>query len=80
MEQMAIATLIVGVIIFLVGIGGQIMVGRRFAQTSAAGDRRSVRIVVLLAAIVIGLWLVIASGVHLLHAHATAHPAVESGS
>jgi hypothetical protein len=77
---MAIVTLIVGLVIFLVGIGGQIVVGRRFAQTSAAGDRRSVRIVVLLAAIVIGLWLVIASGVHLLHAHATAHAAAADSS
>jgi hypothetical protein len=77
---MAIVALIVGVIIFLVGIGGQIVVGRRFAKTSSEGDRRSVKIVVLLAAIVIGAWLVIASGVHLLHAHATAHTAASSGS
>jgi uncharacterized membrane protein YedE/YeeE len=53
---MAIVALIVGVIIFLVGIGGQIVVGRRFAKTSSEGDRRSVKIVLLLAAIVIGAW------------------------
>ena len=77
---MAIVTLIVGVLIFLVGIGGQVAVGRRFAKTSSEGDRRSVRIVLLLAAIVVGAWLVIASGVHIRHAHATAHPSTSSGS
>ncbi len=77
---MAIVTLIVGALIFLIGVGGQIVVGRRFAKASAEEDRRSVRIVLLLAAIIIGAWLVIASGVHLLHAHATAHTAATSGS
>jgi hypothetical protein len=76
---MAIITLVVGLLIFLIGIGGQVVVGRRFARASSEGDRRSVRIVLLLAAIVIGGWLAIASGVHILHAHATAH-AASSGS
>ncbi len=77
---MAIATLIVGILIFCVGVGGQVLVGRRFAKTSSEGDRQSVRIVLLLAAIVIGAWLAIASGVHLLHAHATAHASSANGS
>jgi hypothetical protein len=74
-NNMAIVPLIVGLVIFLIGIGGQVMVGRRFAKTSSAGDRRSVRIVLLLAALIIGAWLVIASGVHLLHSHAATHAA-----
>ena len=71
---MAIVTLIVGAVLFIVGIGGQVAVGRRFAKRSAPGDRRSARIAWTLAALVIGAWMVIASGATLLHAHAHAHP------
>lgn len=77
---MAIVILVVGAVLFIIGITGQVMVGRRFAKTSAPDDRRSVRIVLTLAAIIIGIWLVIASGVSILHGHAHAHPAATSAS
>ena len=69
---LAIIVFVVGVAMFGIGIGGQVMLGRRRARTSNPGDRASARIVLTLAAIVVGAWMVIASGVAILHSHANA--------
>ena len=66
---MATLVLIIGVVVFGIGISGQIGLWRRVARKSSAGDRRGARIVITLAAIIIGAWLVIASTAHLLHSH-----------
>ena len=58
---MATLVLVIGVLIFLVGIGGQFAVGRRFSKQSHAGDRKGLRLVLTLAAIVVGAWMVIIS-------------------
>lgn len=69
----AILTLVVGLALFLTGVIGQI--ASRRARTARKPDfhpqdRQGARIVLVLAAIVIGGWMTIASAVTLLHAHA----------
>ena len=64
---MATLTLIIGVSIFLVGIFGQALIGRRFRKQTSVGDRRGARLILTLAAVIIGAWLVIASAAALLH-------------
>ncbi len=70
---MAIFILILGAIVFFIGIAGQLAIGRHFNKQVQPGDRRGARLVLTLAAIIIGAWLVIASASALLHAHAHAH-------
>ena len=70
---MAILVLVIGVLVFGIGIVGQFILGKRHRHTLQAGDRKSVRIVLTLAAIIIGAWLVIASASHVLHDHAHTH-------
>jgi uncharacterized membrane protein YraQ (UPF0718 family) len=70
----AIATLVVGLVLFLIGVIGQITSRRARAvatQTPSAHpqDRQGANIVLILAAIVIGAFLSIASIVTLLQAH-----------
>ncbi len=67
---MATLVLVIGVVMFGIGSAGQLRIGQRFSKTPAPGDRRSARIVLTLAAIIIGAWLVIASASALLHSHA----------
>jgi hypothetical protein len=67
---MATLVLIIGVVLFGIGIAGQLRIGQRFSKTPASGDRRSARLVLTLAAIIIGAWMVIASASALLHSHA----------
>jgi uncharacterized membrane protein YiaA len=70
----AIVTLTIGTIVFLIGIWGQIRL-RSGKPLAPAGDRKSFNLVVTVGSIVIGLWLLIISAVHLLHLH---HPAIHS--
>ncbi len=77
---MAIVILIVGVVVFGIGIVGQVNLGRRRSQSSNAGDRRSARLVLTLAALIIGAWMAIASSVALLHSHAHSHASTQSAS
>ena len=67
---MAILILILGTAMFFIGIAGQFNLGKRFRKQTHAGDRRGARLVLTLAAIVIGAWLVIISASALLHSHA----------
>ncbi len=66
---LAILVLVIGTLLFGIGIAGQIGLGRRRARASNPGDRASARIVLTLAAIIVGAWMVIASAAALLHAH-----------
>ncbi len=66
---LAILVLVIGTLLFAVGIAGQVALGRRRARSANAGDRASARIVLTLAAIIVGAWMVIASAAALLHAH-----------
>jgi len=74
----AIATLVVGGLIFAIGIIGQVFVGRRFSKTSSPGDKRSTRLVLRLAALIIGAWLVIIAAVAILHSHSHVQHALHS--
>ncbi len=77
---MATLVLIVGVIIFGIGIAGQVVVGRRYAKASHPGDRKGARVVLTIAGIIIGAWMVIASVAFLLHSHARAQQATRTSS
>ncbi len=70
---MAILVLVIGVIVFGIGIVGQFVLGKRHRHAIQGGDRRSIHLVLTLAAIIVGAWLVIASVSHVLHDHARAH-------
>ena len=73
---MATLVLIVGAAMFFIGIAGQIGIGKRFSKQSSAGDRRGRRLVLTLAALIIGAWLVIISASSLLkHRCVTQHQA-----
>ncbi|RRA49798.1 hypothetical protein [Acidipila sp. EB88] len=68
---LAIIVFIVGVALFGIGIVGQIGLGRRKSRgPSPTGDRAGARLVLTLAAIIVGAWMVIASASAILHAHA----------
>ena len=69
---MATLVLIIGLVMFVIGIAGQFNLGQRFSKNHQPGDRRGARLVLTLAALIIGAWLVIASASSLLHAHAHA--------
>ncbi len=65
---MAIATLIVGILLFAVGVFGQSMTRAR-KPVAHRQDRRGFQIVVTVGSIVVGAWLLIISTVHILHSH-----------
>lgn len=69
---MAIFILIVGVIVFGIGIAGQLFVGREYRKNAHPGDRKGAQVVLTIAGIIIGAWMVIASAATLLHGHARA--------
>ena len=70
----AVLTLIIGIILFGIGIAGQSMT-RSKKPAAHAGDRHGFRVVVTVGSIVIGAWLLILSAVHFLHLH---HPVTHS--
>ncbi len=74
----AIATLVVGGLIFAIGIIGQVFVGRRFSKTPSSGDKHSARLVLRLAALIIGAWMVIIAAVAILHSHSHVQHALYS--
>ena len=65
---MAIITLIIGIVLFIVGVAGQTM-SRTKKPAAHPGDRRGFNIILTVGSIVIGAWLLIISTVQLLHAH-----------
>ncbi len=67
---MAILVLVIGTAVFAIGIVGQFILGKRHRHQIQAGDRRGLRLVLTLAAIIVGAWMVIASATHVLHNHA----------
>jgi uncharacterized membrane protein len=69
---MAIVTLILGIVLFGIGITGQTLT-RQKKPVAHAGDRKSLNLVVTVASIVIGAWLLILSAVHFLHLHTAGH-------
>ncbi len=75
---MATFVLIVGVIIFGIGIAGQLVVGRRYAKNHHPGDRKSAHVVLTIAGIIIGAWMVIGSAAALLHSHSRAQQTTTS--
>ncbi len=75
----AITVLLIGGILFAVGIGGQFVLGKRRAKVAHPGDRAGRRIVFTLAAIVIGLWMLIASAATLLHHNSHPSPSNPGG-
>ena len=70
--NMATFILIIGVVIFGVGIAGQLAVGRKYAKNHNPGDRKGAQVVLTIAGIIIGAWMIIAAGAALLHSHARA--------
>ncbi len=67
---LAIVVLLIGGVLFAIGIAGQFALGKRRAKIAHPGDRAGSRLVLTLAAIVIGAWMVIASAVAILHHNA----------
>ena len=65
---MAILTLIIGIVLFGIGVAGQSLT-RSKKPVAHPGDRRGLNVVVTVGSIVIGAWLLIISAVHLLHLH-----------
>ncbi|HVT97254.1 MAG TPA: hypothetical protein VHE33_07075 [Acidobacteriaceae bacterium] len=65
---MAWTTLILGVLLMAIGIGGQIF-GTRKSATLAPHDRPARRWIITVGSLVIGLWIVAISAAHYLHHH-----------
>lgn len=65
---MAWLTLIFGILLMAVGIGGQIF-GTRKSSALAAHDRPARKWVLTVGSLVIGLWIVAFSAAHVLHYH-----------
>ena len=65
---MAWTTLILGVLLMAIGIGGQIF-GTRKSSSLAAHDRPARRWVLTVGSLVVGLWIVALSAAHFLHHH-----------
>jgi hypothetical protein len=65
---MATTTLIVGVILFAIGIFGQFRT-KPVKARAHQGDRNRVRSVLTVASIVVGFWLLAISGVYILYQH-----------
>ena len=77
---LAVAVLVIGGVLFFVGIAGQFRLGKRRRQGVAhTQDRAGARIVLTLGSIVIGLWLIIASAAGILHANSHRTPANPGG-
>ena len=75
---MAAAVLIIGAVMFFIGIAGQIGIGKRFSKQSSTGDRRGARLVLTLAVLIIGAWLVIVSASSLLDTHSQSQHQAQS--
>ena len=69
---MAWLTVIIGGILLIVGILGQIF-GVRKARSSHPEDRRMGKIAFTVGSIVVGLWVITFVTVRLLHFHTTGH-------
>jgi hypothetical protein len=65
-------TLVIGGTILVVGLLGQIF-GIRRGNPAHPEDKRTGRIVVTIGSMVVGLWIVFFSVVHLLHLHTIGH-------
>ncbi|MGB9030014.1 MAG: hypothetical protein WCC27_07835 [Acidobacteriaceae bacterium] len=65
---MAWTTLILGALLLVIGIGGQIF-GMRRTSTLAPGDRRIRNVIFTVGSLVIGLWVVAFSAARFLHHH-----------
>src|SRR5579875_2702190 len=65
---MATATLVIGVLLFAIGIIGQLRTQPR-KQRAHPGDRNRFISVVTIGSIVVGFWLLAISAVHILHNH-----------
>ncbi len=65
---MAIVTLIIGILLFVIGVAGQSMTRAR-KPLAHHQDRHGFRLVVTIGSLVVGAWLLIISTVHLLHMH-----------
>ncbi len=70
---MAVFILVIGFLIFAVGVGGQLVIGGHFTNKAHPGDRKAARMLLTLAAIIIGAWMFIASAAALLHGHSRSH-------
>jgi len=66
------ATLILGVLLMAIGIGGQIF-GTRKSSSLALHDRPARRWIITVGSLVIGLWIVAFSAAHVLHYHHSGH-------
>jgi hypothetical protein len=65
---MAWFTLVLGALLMVIGIGGQIF-GVRKTSTLAPHDRPARKWVITVGSLVIGLWIVAFSAAHVLHYH-----------
>jgi len=65
---MAWTTLILGVLLMGIGIGGQIF-GTHKSSTLAHHDRPARRWILTVGSLVVGLWIVAFSAAHYLHHH-----------
>lgn len=65
---MAWFTLILGALLMVIGIGGQIF-GIRKTSKLAAHDRPARKWVLTVGSLVVGLWIVAFSAAHVLHYH-----------
>jgi hypothetical protein len=65
---MAWTTLILGVLLMAIGIGGQIFATRK-TSTLAPSDRRIRNLVFTVGSLVVGLWVVAFSAARFLHHH-----------
>jgi hypothetical protein len=65
---MAWFTLALGVLLMVIGLGGQLF-GTRKASTLGAQDRPARKWIIAVGSLVIGLWIVAFSAAHVLHHH-----------
>ena len=69
---MAWFTLVIGALLIVIGVGGQIF-GTRKTSRIAVYDRHIRRWVLTIGSLVIGLWIVAFSAAHVLHLHHSGH-------
>lgn len=65
-------TLILGIALMAVGIGGQIF-GVRKSTALAVHDRPARKWIITVGSLVVGLWIVAFSAAHILHYHHSGH-------